>query len=422
MSLREIRYIYRKVKKILFATIHGFFDDDCYTKASTLTFYTFQSIIPFFAFLIGIAKGFGFSDYLQKLIVNLVKEEEQSVNSFFLIANSLLTHIKEGVVIGFGVLLLIWAIINLMSYIEEALNQVWKIKIERTFLRKVTDYIAITIILPLILIASSSFTVFLKTNVSYFYVIPYFEKINVYLLALLHFTPWVLSWALFFLLYVLIPNTRVRIYPRIFAGIIAGSGFQLWQLFYFRFQIQLFDYNVVYGSFATIPLLLIWLQVSWIIALIGAELSFSIEDILYERDENAVDVSGKQLGLIIALYCMEPFYSTSEPLTCDKLTKILKIPQHITQKMLDILTQGNVFVPVATKEGIGYVPYKDPSIFTLKDVSDVIEKNTDFTIKLSPTKYLTVTGDLMKQIDEAGSSSSANQSFKELLFTPGAKQ
>src|ERR1700722_3943462 len=225
-----LRSCYEQWKKIAIASFHSFLEDDCYTKASTLTFYTVQSIVPFIAFLLGIAKGFGFDEYFENLLTNAFEEQKEVTTYSLSIANSMLKHIKEGVVIGVGVLLLLWAMINLLSYIEIVLNQIWKIKEQRSFFRKVNDYVAIVIICPLILIVSSSFTLFLKTSIANLHGNPFLEKISVYLLLGFNIAPWILSWLLFFLLYFLIPNAKLRVWPRIIAALLAGTAFQLWQM------------------------------------------------------------------------------------------------------------------------------------------------------------------------------------------------
>lgn len=409
--------IYRKCRRIVTSSFYNFFEDDCYTKSATLTYYTLQSIVPFLAFLLGIAKGFGFDEYLTQLIEHLFEEQREAASYALSIATSLLKHIKGEYIIGFGILFLIWTVITLLSYIELVLHEIWKIKEQRSLFRKFGDYIAIVVICPLILIASSSFTVFLKTRLAELHGV-LIEKIGGFLLLGVKLAPWLLGWFLFSILYFLIPSTKLRIWPRLIAAIIAGTIFQLWQLFYINFQIQIFNYNVVYGTLAVLPLLLIWLQVSWLIGLAGAELAASIENVLYYEEDHTgfqESIGRKQLGLLILQLCLKPFYTGHTPVTDVQLTKKLKIPLNITRKMLDILINGEVLVPVDLKDGsIGYHPFADPAHLYIKDVCDIIERSSDFEIKIAASEPVKKMSGLLKQLDEAEKESEGNVKLSDL--------
>lgn len=408
--------IFRRGKRIVATAAQGFFEDDSYTKSSTLTFYTVQSIIPFFAFLLGIAKGFGFDAYVENLIEDAFVEQREVATYFIEIAKSMLKHIQEGVAIGIGVLLLIWAMINLLGYIEVVLNQIWKIKEQRSALRKINDYVAFIIVCPLILIASSSFTVFLKTRLAHLQGPHFIEVVSVYLLLVFKIAPWVLSWLLFFSLYFFLPNAKLRIWPLLIAAVIAGTVFQIWQFILINFQIQIFNYNVIYGTFAVIPLLLIWLQVSWLIALAGAELAASIDNVVfYDTDHQGKlqePISRKQLGLLVLLQCLKPFYSGQTAATDVQISKTLKIPLNFTRTILDILTKGEILSAVQLKEGsMGYQPFCDPEQMTVKKVCDMIEKSNDFEIALPATEDLQKILALLEKLDDSEKRSESNLSL-----------
>lgn len=413
----SLKVSYRKCKHILVDAMDGFWEDDCYTKSSTLTFYTLQSIVPFLAFILGIAKGFGFEQYLENLISKAFQEQQDVTNYAIQIAYNTLQHIREGVVVGVGILFLIWAIINLLSYIEIVLNQIWKIKVQRSFLRKVNDYVATVIICPLIFIVSSSLTIYLKTRIASLQGTPLLDTISAYLLLSFKIVPLILSWLLFFLLYFLMPNTKLRVWPRIIAAILAGSVFQLWQIFYINFQVQIFNYNTVYGTFAVLPLFLIWLQFSWLIALAGAEIASSIENVIfYDKSSNQTIIQRKQLGLLILNLCLETFYTRETPLTEMQIAKKIKIPLQEVRKMLAILTDGKIVVPVEKRDGtIGYNPFCDPGCLTIKQVCDVIDLSSDFEISVNSSEPLEKINDFLSKLDASTQSSDANIKLNELF-------
>lgn len=410
--LKNIVNFFKKSYRIIYAAGLKFWEDDSYSKAAALTFYTIQSMVPFLAFILGISKGFGFEDYLHNLFVDMFAEQKEVINYTFDIAQTMLKDIKGKVIVGIGVLVLVWTTLSLLGYIELTLNRIWKIETPRTFLRKFNDYLAFVIICPIILIVSSSLTVYLKTEVSHFEGTLLTFVASLISLAF-QLAPLVLSWILFFLLYFLMPNAKLKIWPRVIAGIFAGSLFQIWQWLYIELQLTIFNYNTVYGAFAAIPLLLIWLQLSWLIALAGAELAAHIEmsNLFLEQDPKKVEtkITNKELGLLILYYCLKSFYTREPALTEFEISQELKIPLNITQKVLDVLVKGNILTRVKSNHDVvGYYPSSDPAFFSIKEICDIIEKDMNIDVGVEHSKPLDKISSLLKKLDDAQETSEGN--------------
>lgn len=406
--------------RIATISTYNFFENDCYTKAAVLTFYTLQFIVPFLALLLGIAKGFGFDGYLENLITQTFYQQKEVLLNVIQIAISMLQHIGEGVIVGMGVILLFWANINLFSYIESTLNHIWKIKIQRTFLRKFTDYLAIILICPLILIASSSLTVYIKTEISHLHEYPLFKTVSFITDLIFTTLPFILSWILFFLIYVLLPNAKFRVWPRVLAAIFAGTIFQLWQIIFINFQIQLFNYGAIYGAFSIFPLLLIWLQFSWTIALFGAEIASAIENVLfYKVDEfgkNSVKASKVHIGFLILYHCLKTFYTYRLPLTDLQIAQNLSISLETTRKMLDTFVNGKILAPVEVKTGeTSYLPLFDPYHFTIMNIRDIITESNRLEILVQDSEILRKISEILKNLDTVAENSSANIRITNLL-------
>lgn len=417
--LKSMKALYRKVSRVLVASAYGFWKDDCYTKASTLTFYTLQSIVPFLAAALGIASGFGFGEFLQKQITETFSEQKEFLNYAIEFAHSMLHHITGGVVVGFGVLLLLWTNLNLIGYIEIALNDIWKIRAPRSLYQKIKDYLATIIILPTVFVASSGLTVYFKSTIASLHGYSGFETVSVYMLGLFKFIPMILSMALFFLLYVLIPNTTVKIWPRVIAAVIAGAAFQIWQIIYIDFQVQIFNYNVVYGTFALLPLFIIWLQVDWLIALAGAEIAAHIEnDIPFEglhSDQEIRKANKKEIALLIIYHCLKAFYDRSTPLSDMQLSQQLKIPLGTTQNLLEALAKKGVLAPTSlTSEEVCYLPSSDPSKFTIKEIMDDIDPNNENEFMVETSEPLTRITRLLNDLDKIQTHADSNISLHAL--------
>jgi membrane protein len=400
---------FRKIGHVTRAATQSFFRDDCYNKASALTFYTIQAIVPLLAFLLGVAQGFGLDEYLQTLITKSF-DQQQEVLTYAI-------QLKGGVMAGFGVVFLIYTTVNLLQYIETAYNDIWKIRSKKSYFQKFSDYLAALIVCPLIVAVSTSLTFYLKTQLLSWEENPSFEHFSVYLLPFFKVIPWILSWVVFFFIYYLIPDSTSKLWTKVVGAIFAGTLFQLWQILYFTLQAKVFSYNAVYGTFAVIPLFLIWLQFSWLIALAGAELAAHLEIDLYSVGKHAKTINHRELALLIVYHCFQTFYKGQKPLSDGQLSKQLKIPLNLVQKMIDVLVKGNILAEVKTSERtIGYNPFSDGKCFSLKSILDVIDNQQNVHIFVDSSEALKVVSQHLHQIDDLVQRSPANISIQSLLF------
>ena len=276
-NLPRRKSFFIKQLRILLLAIRGFHGDKCPLQASALTFYSILSVVPVVAMAFGVAKGFGFQKLLEKQLLEKFPGQEEVMMQVVNFALSLLENTKGGMIAGIGVAVLLWTVIKVLSNIERSFNTIWEIKKSRTFGRKFSDYLSIMLISPILVIMSSSVTVFITTQVTLITekiaLLGIFSSLIFFILKLL---PYCLVWILFTFIYILMPNTKVNFSSGFIAGVFAGTIFQLAQWAYIYFQVGVAKYNAIYGSFAALPLFLVWLQLSWLIVLLGAEISFLI--------------------------------------------------------------------------------------------------------------------------------------------------
>lgn len=257
---------------------NAFFDDDCYSKASALSFYTLMSIVPVLAVAFGIAKGFGFDDALEKQIMELLYQQKEFAEKLIRFAKATLEQAHGSLIAGSGVVLLLWSAMGLLGNFERALNTIWKVKTLRPFGKRITDYLPVLILTPIFIVSTSSLTFLVVTKVVQFSVdTGFYQEVKPFIYTFYYGLLICLSWLLFSFLYIYIPNRKVPWGPSIFAALFAALFFQATQWGYINLQIYLTSYNAIYGSFAAIPLFLLWLQISWVIVLTGAELAKSQE-------------------------------------------------------------------------------------------------------------------------------------------------
>ena len=339
-----LKEIYINIIKTVILAVRGFQSENLQTKASALTYSTLLSIVPLLAVLLGIAKGFGFQGTVRQELFDYFPGHEMELNKAFEFVESYLAQAQGGVIIGVGLILLFYTVINLISSVEDTFNDIWQIQKSRPWYRKISDYLALFLVLPVLMTASSGLSIFMSTLQNsflgqYLFFTPLVE-------LFLHIAPYIITTLAFTGLYVSLPNTKVRFVNGLVAGFIAGCAFQLFQFIYISGQIWVSKYNAIYGSFAALPLLLLWLQLSWLICLFGAELSYASQNVKkfsFERDSKSIK---DFLTLLIASLIVKRFVKGEKPYTADELSDAYRIPIRITTQILYLLTELNIIIEV----------------------------------------------------------------------------
>ena len=241
-------------------------------KASALTYSTLLAIVPILAVVFAIARGFGYNKYIEVWFRDVLASQPQAAEIIIGWVNSYLIHTKSGLFLGIGLMFMLYTVLMLVNNIEETFNEIWQVNSSRSLYRSFTNYMAAFFLIPIFIIVTTGFSMVLTTIVSS---MPDVLMIGSVVRWLLDLVPYVLMSALFIGLYVSMPNTYVNWRCAIVPGIIAGVGIQWLQLFYVHSQIWVTGYNAIYGSFAALPLFMLWVQISWTICLFGAELTFT---------------------------------------------------------------------------------------------------------------------------------------------------
>jgi len=413
-----------KQLRIFLLTVSGFDEDKCFTRASSLTFYTLLSIVPVVAMLFGVAKGFGFEKMLEnelRVLVAKLPGQEEVLNKVIEYAQSLLETTKGGVIAGIGLVLLFWSVVKVLSHIETSLNDIWEIREPRTWGRKFSDYLAVMLISPMLILVSSSATVFITTHITQLTTkIELLGMISPLIFLSFKLIPYVLVWILFTIIYLLMPNTKVNLKAGLVAGIIAGTIFQIVQWGYISFQIGTAKYNAIYGSFAALPLFLMWVQISWWVVLFGAELSFAHQNVgtyEYEPDSNKVSPGFKKvLTLQIAHLLIKNFAGGQKPLTDTEISAQLKAPIRLVHKILFDLVESRIVSETTTRvdKKFGYQPARDISTLTITAVIDAIEQNGTNNIPVVKNEEFEALSDAIQKFKDVMETSPANRLLKDI--------
>lgn len=420
-SLPRKKSFFIKQLRIVLLALRGFNEHKCRLRSSALTFYSLLSVVPVVALVFGIAKGFGSDKLLEKEILGKFPGQEEVLVQVIGFARSLLEKTKGGIIAGIGVAVLFWIVIGLLSNIERSFNDIWEIKEQRSIGRKLSDYLSIMLICPFLVIMSSSITVYITTQIAgiteKFAVLGVFSPLIFFMLKLL---PYCMIWGVFAFIYIFMPNTRVNFKSGFLAGIIAGSGYQFAQLAYINFQVGVAQYNAIYGSFAALPLFLIWLQISWMIVLFGAEISFTLQNIdtrEFESDCLLVSYSFKKLvSLQIAHLLIKNFSNGYKPLTATQISHTLEMPIRLVNQIIYELVESGIASKIKTEKykEFAYQPARTINVLTIKYILDALEKRGIDNIPVAQTKELKTLSEALQTFSNTIEKSPANKLLKDI--------
>ena len=369
-------FLCRVLQKLILA-VEWFTTKRMIDSAAALTYSTLLAIVPITAVVFAIARGFGYNKYIEVWFRDALSSQPQAAEVIIGFVNSYLVHTKSGIFLGIGLLFMLWTVIMLISNIEKAFNDIWQVSTSRSIFRTITDYTSMFVLAPIIIVVTSGISILMATvagDLGDRFLIGHTVR---FLLALL---PYVLMSAVFIGLYVFMPNTKGHIRNAIFPGILAGVAMQALQYVYIHSQIWVTSYNAIYGSFAALPLFMLWLQISWTICLFGAELTYTNQNLdTYAFRTDTADLSHRYrllLSVLLMSHISKRFEEGRKPYTAVELKTLTTIPSRIVHDLLNDLTAVGLITNVSTDEkgaDPAYQPALSTSTLSVGNVVDRLE-------------------------------------------------
>ena len=375
-DMPKYKIIIVKQLRVLLLAFRGYDEDKVSLRSSALTFYSMLSVVPVVAMGFGIAKGFGFDKHLEQQITENFSEQQEVLDYIITFANRFLENTKGGVIAGIGIAVLFWSVMKVLGNIESSFNAIWHIRKPRVWFRKFSDYFSMMLIAPVLIILATSSNVFISTQITR--ITSEIGLLGI-ISPLLKLIPYVLFWLVLTIVYMIMPNTKVNFKSAFIAGIISGTIFVFVQWLYIYFQVGVSKYNAIYGSFAALPLFLIWLQMSWLIVLFGAEISFAVQNVeKYEFEPDSQNLSSYSLRVItlmITHLLIKNFSKGEKALTVHELSKKLEVPIRLTHDIVYKLVDSNIVSEINTihEKEKAYQPAQDINNLTITYVLNAID-------------------------------------------------
>ena len=364
------RLLYRFLQTIILVA-RGFKDQVLVVRANSLSFALLFAFIPMLALRYAIARGFGFEETVQNTISSSFLAEANVAPFLLEWIERYLETAREGLFLGIGLIVLIWAVYAFFNMLENSFNSIWNVKQSRSFARRMTNYVMTLLLVPVLVVVTSGISIFLNSTEI---LAPVLDGILPIRKFMLRFLPFVATAGVFTWIFIAIPNTKVKFSSAIIPGILMGLLYQLVQALSMFLVVLFTRMSIVYGAFSAIPLVLIWLNITCWLLLIGAELAFAIQNndlFAYENDLKTMSRRYKDYVMLYLLsVIIRRFEAGESPQTAQKMAAEHQLPIRLVQQLLSRLEETSIVRRVYTEdeEEQAFVPALDTKTITVEMV------------------------------------------------------
>jgi membrane protein len=329
------------------------------------------AFVPLVAGVFAIARGFGFEELIKERLSTSFLAEANIAPMIIEWVERYLETARDGLFLGIGLIVLIWAVYAFFNMLERSFNTIWNVKQSRSFGRRLTNYMVVLLLVPIMIILTSGISIFLNSTAA---LSPVWQAIEPIRRLLLRLVPFVVASAVFTWIFIAIPNTKVRFLSAVIPGVLMGVLFQVVQMFSVYLVVLFTRMSVVYGAFSAIPLTLIWLHIACWLLLVGAELAFAIQNndmFAYEKD---IATMSRRYQDYVMLYLLsmivKRFEQGESPLTAQEMAEENQLPIRLVQQVMTCLEDANIVrrVYVDQDESETFVPALDTRSITVEMV------------------------------------------------------
>lgn len=351
--------------------IRGIKHDNIPLHASALTLGTLISIVPILAITFALYKGLGAGqEDVQSMVVEWMADMPEEFQNFILDMLEQYAAVNFAAMGGIFLALVIFIVVKMLTSIEESFNRVWYISDSRNIVRRISNYISILVIVPILILAAGAAMAIVDAFFS-----EQMASVAWIYRSLLRLTPLFAAWIAFTFLYMFVPNTRVRIGPGLISGFVGALMWLGWQKIYIAFQFGISKHNAIYGTFASVPVFLGWLYVSWIILLLGAEVAFSVQNSETYRVQRTTSDASVSAKLMVALGIMQraaaALSGNGAVFDAPLFARDRKVPIRLVNEMIRLFERANLIGALAERPG-HFVLLRAPEELTVREVLETV--------------------------------------------------
>ncbi len=420
-SLGKLRSFVIKSLRLLYVAIREFTEGQLTLRAMSLVYTTLLSIVPLLAISFSVLKAFGVHNqvvepFLLKFLAPLGDRGEEI--TFKIIG--FVENMKVGVLGSIGLGLLIYTIISAIHKIESAFNSIWRINKSRSLARKFSDYISVMIIGPVLVFTAIGLTTSLMSTAMVQKLIS-IEPFGSFFYFMVKISPYILISSTFTFIYIFIPNTKVKFRSALFGGVLAGVLWEATGWAFASFIVSSTKYAAVYSGFAILIMFMIWVYLSWIIVLVGGQVSFyhQYPQFLTAKKE-VFSLSNRlreRLAFSVMFLICYNFHHNKKPWSLNSLVERMDLPVEPIYDVLNVLEQNNLIIETHD-DPPAYSPARDIDTITLKEFLRSVRANEKEAYAVEKKIYfIPEIDEVMKMLDEAISNSLGDKTLKSLVIS-----
>lgn len=417
-ELTRMRLLLLRHLQVAVLVWRDFFADRCMLRASALTYTTMLAIVPLLALMFSVLKGLGVQNTLEPFILDKIAIGSADIVSAII---AYINNTNFGRLGTVGLVALILSVLALLSNIEEMFNHVWGVSETRSLFRRFSDYSSVVLIGPVFLLAAISMTTTLKSQ-TFIQTLMGMAYVGDLIFFLFKVLPYLVMWAAFTAIYIFMPNVKVQFRAALIGGIFGGTLWQLAQWGYLNFQVGVARYNAIYGTMAALPIFMVWIYLSWVIVLLGLEVTYSVQNLRSIRREicgKDVNFASRELvALTILLATAANFLKGERPWGLEQLTEELELPPRLARNVLNELVRLGYLSVVrdGVENDTAYQPARSPEVISVHGVVQALKEDGVSFTRLRKTAEWKTIAQLEEVLDDAGRQVIGDLTLKDLVL------
>ena len=402
------------VLRNLYAVIRDIASGQLTLRSMSLVYTTLLSVVPLLAFSFSVLKGLGVHRNLQTRLYAVLEPLGDKGVEITDQLIQLVNNVNGSVLGGIGLAFFVYTAISMVQKIEEAFNYVWYVTKPRNFARRLTEYMLVLLIGPVLIVLALGAIASLQNDA----IVQWFANSAVFgpiFAATSKLTPFLIVTAVFSFLYVYMPNTDVRFSSALVGGVAGGFMWSTIALIFAAFIANSARAQAIYASFAIAIVTLIWLYLNWLILLIGAQIAFYFQNPAYlrigRREPRLSNAMRERLALNIMLIIGGAFRSADRTVNLKSLSEELRIPSLTIEPILQGLEDNGLLAAIENED---LVPGREMSRIMLSDVLDVVREQGETGSHRDP-RWAPAINTLGETIDASVDASLGEKSLAQLL-------
>jgi membrane protein len=412
----RLRAFLREALRIVAVVVRDVLTGELTLRAMSLVYTTLLSLVPLLAVSFSVLKAFGVHNAVEPFLLGLLAPLGPTAADLARRIVEFVNNMKVGVLGFVGLGLLIYTVISLIQKVEESFNAIWRVRSPRSILQRFSDYLSVILVGPVLVVSALGLTASLMSTTLMLKLVA-IGPVGAVVAAVGKLVPYVLVCAAFAFIYLFVPNTKVRLGPAV-TGAVAGGV--LWESIgwgFGSFIVASARYGAIYSGFAALILFMIWLYLSWLILLVGAEVAFFRQNphfLTLAREDRAPDARLiEQTAVSVMFLIARHFYLGKQPWTVQALAHRLGTDPERIEDIVDVLTRERLLLETAG-EPPAYLPFRDMGTIALRDVYAAVRGSGKEQQPAEPIEQVEA---IVNQVDKAIVNSLDNTTLRDIVQT-----